>query len=507
MALRSRKRRNMIRKQRIRLWVYYLLIILLMFMPFFRTYVTSDHMPCIKTGGVYTEYPEMPDFWQLVSSGRFILYALAGLFYFLNRFLHISYLQNAWILQLFGMALYALAAVILFEIFRQKFNDKHQLFLLHAAVLLMFINPFIVEHYVYNCIEQAIGILCSAIAVRCIVDHKYVLGGFCSFCAMSIYQTNIFIVLMTVLIAVFILHFDDDIKTIIKKNFWVCISVAVPAFSNLLLQKMIASGGHNLSPGKNTSLPQSWGAKIKVIISNVVNTWWNLQNMFAKGLLPLLLCLLFVMGIYILLKNRKMFLLIIFTGISGILVILPFSFGFVTTPYYPQRTLVSMFFSLGLLIIGVVYILRQSPKLIVGVEILIGGMVLLDIYYTQNCIMDTFIGQAIDYHEMYSIQAEIEEYEKNTGNQISYVKVAMDNSPRYCAKELLLPSELTYNHRIIYDQWAQLNFLNYVNGTNYRGLNMETAEYEKYVGEKDWDDYNPSEQLIFEGNILYWIIY
>lgn len=60
---------------------------------------------------------------------------------------------------------------------------------------------------------------------------------------------------------------------------------------------------------------------------------------------------------------------------------------------------------------------------------------------------------------------------------------------------------------IVYDIWAQTRFLNYVNKENYEVKWMTEEEYSRFFGEQEWDVFNASKQLHFEGDVLYWAIY
>lgn len=74
-----------------------------------------------------------------------------------------------------------------------------------------------------------------------------------------------------------------------------------------------------------------------------------------------------------------------------------------------------------------------------------------------------------------------------------------------------------YAHRLYYDAWADVNLLNYLFDKNYNRINMDeqytdNTEYyqsliQKYWDGKSWSHLDTDEQLVFDGNTMYWALY
>ena len=74
-----------------------------------------------------------------------------------------------------------------------------------------------------------------------------------------------------------------------------------------------------------------------------------------------------------------------------------------------------------------------------------------------------------------------------------------------------------YAHRLFYDAWADVNLLNYMFDRDYERVNMDelytdNTEYyqsliQQYWEGKSWTHLNTEEQLVFDGNTMYWALY
>ena len=64
-----------------------------------------------------------------------------------------------------------------------------------------------------------------------------------------------------------------------------------------------------------------------------------------------------------------------------------------------------------------------------------------------------------------------------------------------------------YNHKIFYDTWAQVDYLNLICGRNYKSVILTEEEYDYYFGDISAAEWDLSEQLKFDGSRAYWFIY
>ena len=56
-------------------------------------------------------------------------------------------------------------------------------------------------------------------------------------------------------------------------------------------------------------------------------------------------------------------------------------------------------------------------------------------------------------------------------------------------------------------QESALLHYNYVNGTNYSGEVLTLEEYNEIFGSHEWNEINLDEQIIFDGNEMFWAVF
>lgn len=485
-------------------WLVYLGILFSSYMMFMHFYITSDYIPTASLGGVVP----IPNFDMAISGGRFCAYAFLWFNYLLSK-IHISYYENVYVIQIMGMMLYAWVGTRMYVLLSKNFADKRQRFVLNGAILLCFINPFMVETYVYGCFEWAVGIWLAVLAVDKLTHKKYVVGWFLALCATSVYQTNVFIVLILWLLLIFIENYEIDLKKTIKFFILAGLISASVAICSIALQKLVVLSGNTLSPGKEAVLSEGFIERVTSTLYAAIGVLWRMHGMLPRRLLFIFGIVLYGAAMYVLLaKKKKLCAAIVWTIMLVVVFFVPFSYGVVmTSRAFPARTILAIFFSISVLIISALHIVKDylKPGKIISVASCCFAVVV--IFYTETCILDCYIRQALDFNEAMCIQDEIREYEETTGIEIKTVSAGKSPNPIYYSQNLHLPYDTTYNYRIMHDFWAQTRFLNYVNHENYEVKWMDEEEYKKYFGTQSWTVFNPSEQLHFEGNTLYWAIY
>ena len=129
----------------------------------------------------------------------------------------------------------------------------------------------------------------------------------------------------------------------------------------------------------------------------------------------------------------------------------------------------------------------------------------ITIYSTETLITDCYMGQALDYNEVLCIEEEIAEYEEATGITVDTVSWKKTEGMEYVHPLLRIQDGNICSHRIICDAGDYL--LDLVSEKDYTLLWMTEEEYDMYFEDTDWTAFNPSEQLHFEGNVLYWAVY
>ena len=111
----------------------------------------------------------------------------------------------------------------------------------------------------------------------------------------------------------------------------------------------------------------------------------------------------------------------------------------------------------------------------------------------------------LDQQEALQIHKEILDYEERTGNTVEVVAFGYDHYKSYYFADV---DHVVMDMNIrVASTGGAVKALNYYTGRNFESDTMPEDIYIQVFQEQDWDVLDLEEQLYFEGNKLYWIIY
>lgn len=105
-----------------------------------------------------------------------------------------------------------------------------------------------------------------------------------------------------------------------------------------------------------------------------------------------------------------------------------------------------------------------------------------------------------------TIQSAIEEYESSSGYTVKYIAAENDIYPTWSYPGIEFVVFDTNTRAFVVD-WADVELLNYYTGHDYIKVPMDNEVFNEYFRDKNWDEFNSGEQLIFEKETMYWIKY
>lgn len=124
----------------------------------------------------------------------------------------------------------------------------------------------------------------------------------------------------------------------------------------------------------------------------------------------------------------------------------------------------------------------------------------------QKIILDHFITNSLDQEYAAQIYYEITKYENDNNIEIKKIIVGEDAQILWKYKSI---NKMAYNvnERAYLNSWSDVSLINMVSKRNFIRETMDQNIQEKYFKNKNWDYYDPKEQLYFEDDILYWMKY
>ena len=498
----------------------YLAIMLAVYAPFFvKQYVTHDHA---HTYPVY----ELID-WNIASyasGGRFTVWFFKFILVFLFKLGLSKYEASAVYLQLIGTVVYAVSACVLRAMFKTDVDDLGEHFNVRNisvdfAVLVCFVNPFIVETYTYSAIDWSFQLLLSVLGAYLLLHHRWIWGVVFAILAMGMYQSDILIILI-ICFAVVFLEYIDDKKSLLKYTFLYGLICTFIAFGMMIIQRLIVSW-QNVNTTKEIV---NGGDDVVTSMVNIVVTNEKGMSIFqiirytleyVDGLLPhyflfvLIGTVVLIVTLYTINDKNTIWNIVIFLCMSLLIIFIPFIVGIVVNdPNFEPRVILGLFFSVGLLLV-----IACDYSSTVGILGIIGRYItvlfsFIIFFYTIITVSDCYLKQAIDEREVISIYHEIERYENETGYVVDNIICGYDADPLRFYPELTLHHRhYSFCERIVHSNWSDIQYLNMVNGKQYSGRHFLDGEYADIFGDKQWDYYCPEEQLVFDQNTMYWAIY
>ncbi len=496
-------------KDKTYIWIWFLFfsIITLCYVQFMNQYVHHDHIHLARCR-IFQEFPNWESFIPSFSAGRCGAVLLLYINYVLNIF-KISHFQYDFVYKILGNILFAISATLLYKMFCRFFTEKQHKFLLGAWIIFCFVNPFMVEAYQYDGFEFSIGILLAVLAAQKLTERKRVQGFLLAFLATSIYQTNLMIIVIISFSYIMIENLRQNrfnIKKLIFEFLEAGVLSALAALLVIFVHKIFALTGGTIYYNRMAKKSDNYIELLSAIFRSIVGIYWQMFTLFPKRFVPLLVMVLWGTCIYIFIKKKQILKAGMFTIFTGGLFVTPFMYMVAMNgTWAAQRMLFSIFFAISMFGISVFTIVKSRKKTEYLVYVISVIFLFVNYYCTQTCITDVYMGQALDYSEAVCIESEIESYEEDTGITVNKVSWRLSTDFNYVHPLLHFQNDNLSTHRIYDSVGGEL--FNYVNGTDYEILRMTDEEYEKYFNNKSWEVFNPSEQLYFEGDTVYWAVY
>ena len=459
------------------------------------------------------------------------------LLYNMSAKLGYNRLHNVWPITLMMYIFMAFAVGIFYVTLSKYFKKREGInWFLFIILLVGIINPFFTEFYGYYAIETASALWCVAISISYFARKKYIPCFIWLFVSECTYQ-NMFEAFFIWALIIVMLESDFHFNLRSFKNYVnVGILAVLSLVGNLLGTKIAiwATYGfdYDMLERYSTATPvklytataamgvvieskKMWlfGFSVESLIRNLINAlgavfknveypsgWFLIMAIIACGLI-----------LVILLKNKHT----IGDVLGNALVLLGMNLTFLAiyftgTADYSGRLLWPFFVSAAGSCLLLYRLLEDSttPRYILAGVVAISCLVL--VYFTESYSADYYMRMAIDSQVIGTIHSEIEEYEAESGNEITKISVYHSPDMEYTSKYLINDypfRSYSYNSKTYYRSWADVNLINVLYDENYERLVATEDEAKKYFGEAEWTEFNPSQQLVFEGDTLYWAKY
>lgn len=400
-----------------------------------------------------------------------------------------------------------------------KDNDYGKIIGVDAAFLLIFHNAFIAEWYLFpeSLLMYSVCMLGMAGAVLLYIrtiECKSIRDIAINICgcfvlliiALGTYQVSIGMYISLLFIFIFI----NDKLEVNKKIVYAGIGLFIGTINcvlNIVIVKLLTVL-HVMQP-----TPRGAALNITAILNNIKSIIASQGKILCGHNLFKPYTLIAYFGILLIVtcittyrqkvEWKKIVIAIVFTLCIYIGSYIP---HFVSSDFWlSQRTLVPMFGVYSFLIIAIVSIEKKKSiqyfVTMVAVIFVLDNSVLMNDIFSNHLSMDNF-----DVAYAKEINHYIEKYTEETGLEVNFLSIARDENPTWSYEGI---KYVTYdiNVKNILRSWSNIGLINTANNTNYSAKEMDDKIWQEYFEGKDWNQFEPEEQIVFDGDTAYIVIY
>lgn len=495
------------KKRQLQLFAIIFLFIYVFYAVFLNFSFTSDHV------FAYTVRPNVakPVFMEYLAGGRPAVYLLVWIEYFLGK-ININSNVNQYVYQILLMLMLSCAVYQLYCLFSEVCMKRHKDILYIVVLIIGFVNPYIVEAFVYKAIEWGVAINLVCFAVRLFCKKRY-------FCALpvlwfgvSIYQSYFALFLIYATVYLYMQFQGKICKEVIMEAVKMYFITGICTVSNILLVRLSIMLGIIEREVKTVDLATSSLAERLIRVKEAFS--YSVIDCYGEMFPPyflvtvIVVLILFICAIHI--RNKRHIVdVFYFIWLAAALILYPIAiFSVVPGGGFHQRITWPVFAVVSMLFMLLFYYTDSN-----GLKEKIGFFVLMmfwgaNIFHTETIINDFFISNKIDTFIAKQILAEIDRYEEESGVQIEYISAVRAESSKNVYTELNLSYDaLFFGRKTIAQSWSDVYLIDYLSGRDYDKAPMDEDIYDTYFRGRTWETFNADEQLVFRDNIMYWAIY
>ena len=384
-------------------------------------------------------------------------------------------------------------------------KDNFVKIIIYICCVVAFLNIFFAEwfQFVESYIMFSGALLFVVISIEKYLQGKYVRASLFLFIALGFYQGVLGIFINWVLGNIF-LKYNKDFKKLISNSFYCIITAGAISVLNILSNKFLTKIG---AAGQNDrQVVLSFDVVIRNIKDILKGQKFFLINCY--NLLPhysLLICLLILLFLFIYIFYKKIYIFSIYPIIFYASTFLPFLFTGIL--WMSQRTVTPYFSFFAIMAIIIVV---ANEKKIRNIELLVLIVMSILLFLNVNSInriaIDLFSTNRMDYLICKQIENEILEYEEKTGITVEKILVRDDEYPVWNDPDISTQIYDT-NKRALKVPWCLNGLFKFVMNRDFEVGYMDEESYQRLFEKEDWNIIDLQEQLVFENNVLYMMLY
>ena len=424
--------------------------------------------------------------------------------------------QTVFVLIFIVLTAFLITFLTRYVLLHSKRKEWKILLVTDMSFTLLFCNVFIGEWYLWPEVMLMYAIaLCTAIfsAINMFeaFDSKHInfikmlKALLLLFISLGSYQVTISIYIVLLMILLLVKEKFNLSKYFIKSSFYGLLAGELSCFINLFTVKLITIIGIMKPTTRGTSFSVADILyNLKEILRVQVSIWKNADRLLPDYLFVIFFLVLAIILFFSCQNKLKQFIFIC--------IILVIEYLAVFIPHYVSaniwikpRTLVGIFGIFTTILLAIIY-QTKNFKIYTMLSILGFMFIATNIFNVWGIAYNHLKMDKLDVQYAQNIQKFIEEYEKEKNIKIENLALCLDEQPTWSYPGVNYVS-YDINVKNILRDWAFVPLMNARNNKNYKKTDMSEEIYNKYFKTRNWDNFEPDDQIIFSGNTAYVCIY
>lgn len=493
-------------KQNIIKYLIIVAITILFCQNFLQMHYSSDTYVLYDLG--YMEYPSQ----YFLLDGRLISTVVCYLAGILNVPIPAYIIGMDFI----GIILIATAIYMMDRILEKIIKPQKNIvkLMLLASCFILILNQFTLEYLLFpESAVMCLGVLFNVIAVKLMIDnpkHKYIKIFLSLLVAVFCYQglLNMFPVLAILVYIVKQIVDKREYKIKEKEFFIEMIKLAIIVIVVLAICMIAIKVGKTLLNSNQDRMMhlvdmEAVMLRGETVLEYLDELWNKTMHMLPDQINNIILIISFIS--LILLKTKKEIIMqyVLLLIVSFTICIVPM-FLFNTGICGRVNEPLTMIWGVSLIIL-----LAQSMNISEGKRtnfiycLVIISFIINNIFIMQN-ITEHIASNRVEENMGKTIKYALEEYEQKTGNKVTKFAYAYDRNPQQYAVGIKPIGSLT--ERKLACSWSISQAMNFYCERKLEKVRMPTQIYAEKMIDKDYKEFS-EEQLVFEGDTLYMLVY
>lgn len=375
----------------------------------------------------------------------------------------------------------------------------------YAATILICVNVLFSEKLMFaECsIMFAVGYVWAIGGIYYFIHKKYVRAFLFFLCATMEYQMGVIFAVIILTAWIFVNEKCQLTANAVKEQILCSVLTLGAGFINLISIEVLTRFGIIDVIYKDTGA-SDWRLKVRACLQDFCSIIKDSKELLPDIWLPLIILLIAVGIIFTKIIKEKnvgtmLYMVLLLIAMIVYLYIIPIVQQTVSTP--PRMLFLFYTVQSMLLIIAYLFASEMAKKILCFV---IGGYLMVQMLFCNIIVTNHFISNTLDKTYATIAYEKIINYEADSGNKVTTLVVGKDANCPFSYDNVQYKT-YQINERALGQVTHTL--MEYVSGRRFEKEEMTEEIYHKYFTKDNWDYFQPEEQLVFDGDTAYWVIF